>query len=279
MRRERLASVLVSVTLLAIAATVVTRCQLFLHISDCASDSDCTDGRHCNVQRHLCQVAPVELCNGIDDNANGIADTDENFGSCQVTIPAGMRGCREGTLRCHDNHAITCDARLQPDPMETCDNGIDDDCNGIVDDGSDCTANYGRTTGLQVGSNNPDDGEGDDSPAHSVCLDAFTIDRHEVSMAAFAVFLSSFDQAKLSINRPPTPANPTVVYGRYVLLQDGGQSVPLLAIPNTAGPMSFDRTGYAWALHDPNSANLPAVNVTWLGANRYCQWEIGRAHV
>jgi formylglycine-generating enzyme required for sulfatase activity len=171
-----------------------------------------------------------------------------------------------------DNRTITCVARQTPEPAEVCDNGQDDDCNGIVDDGAECTQNFTATTDLVIGSDNPEDGEGDDAPAHHVCLDPFTIDRHEVTMRAFAVFLSSFDQSNIQIGRPPRPLNPTVVYGRYVMLVENGEHIPLMAVPNEVGPLSFDQLAYAWAPHDRNNDALPAVNVTWLGANRYCQW-------
>ena len=272
MDQKRLAAIVVAATIVVAASVGMTQCQLFVRLTDCQIDTDCTNGRTCNRDRHLCEVPPVELCNGTDDDHDGIADIDDDFGPCRIPAGAGQRICRDGVLRCRDNSHVTCEARQSPEPAEVCDNGQDDDCNGIVDDGPDCAQNFTATTNLQIGSNDPDEGEGDDAPAHQVCLAPFTIDRHEVTMTAFAVYLSSLDQSNVHVGRPSTPLNPTVVYGQYVNLDEAGQSIPLLAVPNEVGPLTFDRLGYAWAPHDATSGNLPVVNVTWLGASRYCEW-------
>ncbi len=259
--------------LLSLAAFAVSSCQLFLTLHDCDRESDCRDGRHCDLERHICQVRlPIELCNGVDDNHNNVADVDEDFGPCVVPPAMGTRACRDGVLRCRDSRTIVCEVRVSPEALDSCDNGLDDDCNGIVDDGAECAQNFGATTGLQIGSDDPSEGEGDDAPAHTVCLGPFSIDRHEVNMAAFAVFLSSFDQSTLMIERPTAPLNSTVVYGNYVVLHEAGHTFPLLAVPNAPTALSFDRNAFSWSPHLTASAMLPAVSVTWFGADRYCRW-------
>ncbi len=70
----------------------------------------------------------TERCNGTDDNCNG--STDEGFGvGGTCACPSGGGGT--GVLSCRaDGTGTTC--TFGP---ETCGNGVDDDCDGTVDDG------------------------------------------------------------------------------------------------------------------------------------------------
>ncbi|HET6584797.1 MAG TPA: MopE-related protein [Nannocystaceae bacterium] len=72
-----------------------------------------------------------DVCNDVDDDCDG--DIDEDFtdetcgeGICQVTVDT----CENGT-------PVEC-VPLLPDPSESC-NGVDDDCDGDIDEGCDCT--------------------------------------------------------------------------------------------------------------------------------------------
>ncbi len=87
------------------------------------------------------QIVPKpEECNNQDDDCNG--QVDEDFvgkdASCNVI---GQRGpCRFGKKTCV-NGAIVCQQSVTAAPAENCangGNGIDDDCNGLVDDGCTC---------------------------------------------------------------------------------------------------------------------------------------------
>ncbi len=77
-------------------------------------------------------VPALDLCNGADDDCDGVAD--EGFASGEACA-AGLGACRaEGRLGCAaDGRSAVCSAVAGTASAETC-NGIDDDCDGSVDD-------------------------------------------------------------------------------------------------------------------------------------------------
>ena len=79
--------------------------------------------------------APVaETCDGIDDDCDG--QTDEDFAGLGSACDAGIGACAAaGLLTCTADGAGTrCSAQARAPGVETC-NGIDDDCDGQVDEG------------------------------------------------------------------------------------------------------------------------------------------------
>ncbi len=72
----------------------------------------------------------AEICNGEDDDCDGLLDEDVDSGAvCDVTNPFGT--CA-GVEVCLGVDGIGCSA---PTPAEETCNGVDDDCNGSIDDG------------------------------------------------------------------------------------------------------------------------------------------------
>jgi len=78
-------------------------------------------------------VPGAEVCNGIDDNCNGVVDEDDpgGGGACQMKGLLGV--CSAGTLHCQ-NGAVQCTQNVQSSP-EVCD-GQDNNCDGQVDEGN-----------------------------------------------------------------------------------------------------------------------------------------------
>jgi hypothetical protein len=88
--------------------------------------------------------AGVETCNGLDDDCDG--DVDEGSPGVGVMCNTGIVGvCWIGTTACTPSGSIVCVQNVQPS-AETC-NGLDDDCDGVVDDG-DPGAGVACATGL-----------------------------------------------------------------------------------------------------------------------------------
>jgi hypothetical protein len=94
-----------------------------------AGTMSCTNGALLCTQN----VAPsVEVCDGLDNDCNGVVDDGAagGGGACSTGLPgvcaAGTMACQNGVLSCKENVAPK---------AEICGNGLDDDCNGVVDDG------------------------------------------------------------------------------------------------------------------------------------------------
>jgi len=80
-------------------------------------------------------VTVLETCNGIDDNCNGLVDENNPGGGAYCALTGELGVCADGTETCISG-TLTCLADQGPGP-EQCANGLDDDCDGAVDESVD----------------------------------------------------------------------------------------------------------------------------------------------
>ncbi len=101
-----------------------------------SSMGTCTPGRmQCVGGALTCMggTGPTtETCNGVDDDCDGTIDEGNPGGGASCGSSVGA--CRAGTLQCMGG-GLVCTGATGP-MLETC-NGVDDDCDGTVDNGFD----------------------------------------------------------------------------------------------------------------------------------------------
>ncbi len=87
----------------------------------------------------------TELCNLVDDDCDGLADEGSDG---QPMTRSCSNGCGAGTETCVNGYWVDCSAPASS--KEEC-NGIDDDCDGIADNGFECAAGEEQVCGNNVG--------------------------------------------------------------------------------------------------------------------------------
>ncbi|MDX1811167.1 MAG: putative metal-binding motif-containing protein, partial [Gammaproteobacteria bacterium] len=141
------------------------------NVGACIGTQTCSGGRWSTCNQ---EVSPSqEVCDGIDNNCDGVIDNDpvdgsvyyidsdlDSFGSSSPVLicPNQVQpGLSSNNGDCNDT-----DANINPDATEVC-NGIDDNCNGQIDDGIAFTTYYYDNDG---------DGYGDPSSQVDFCPDS-----------------------------------------------------------------------------------------------------------
>jgi hypothetical protein len=138
----------------------------------------------CDAVADMTKQGP-ELCDGLDNDCDGaVDDNPTDLGDCNT----GLEGlCALGAYVCEPGGTRTCSTLVNVgDVAETC-NGVDDDCDGDVDDGfnvgDDCTAGDGvcQTSGKLVCSADETKSECNATPDESkrgeeICADALDTD-------------------------------------------------------------------------------------------------------
>ena len=106
---------------------------------ECNAPDDCWwdhDQQYANGCEYACFQTGPETCDGLDNDCNGMVDDLGSSEACQGgatgvcadAAHAGTTGCTTGTTTCAGPNVI-----YPGDVPETC-NGLDDDCDGIVDE-------------------------------------------------------------------------------------------------------------------------------------------------
>ncbi|QDG49602.1 hypothetical protein FIV42_02260 [Persicimonas caeni] len=111
-------------------------------IGDSCTDTDCDDGDD------TAYPGAAELCDGVDNNCDDTVDegcdcANGDTQSC-YSGPSGTQGvgkCAVGTQTCSGGGWGTCENEVTPDSDETCGDGVDNDCDGTVDQGCGCDFN------------------------------------------------------------------------------------------------------------------------------------------
>lgn len=116
----------------------------------------------------------------------------------------------------------------------------------------------------------------DTQPVHQVALQAFLLDRTEVTNAQYAEFLNSLQiqplqDAAAGAVRPsdlPETALPLLIEGA-----EGSQQSLLIALDDEHAQIAIRNGQFA---AEPGYADHPVTETTWPGAVRFCQWRGAR---
>jgi hypothetical protein len=105
--------------------------------------TDCAEKGHepaCDAGNVAIHPGAEEACDGLDNDCDGAADEglafkDWNGAMAALGQPCGIGKCAGGTVQC-DQGRVVCSTAGEKGTAEVADNGVDDNCNGLTDEGS-----------------------------------------------------------------------------------------------------------------------------------------------
>lgn len=135
------AFVLSACSLLADTDTLVIKCEV---AHGRQSDDPClASGMHCVASEcKPCEDA-IEICNGVDDDCDGVVDNGHDDDNDGFTWCGGGRSeladCVDADPKIHPGGMVGPDGSMVRPPQELCD-GKDNDCDSKVDEAAECSA-------------------------------------------------------------------------------------------------------------------------------------------
>jgi hypothetical protein len=173
-----------------------------------------------------------EICDGLDNDCNGMVDEGNPGGG--VACDTGLQGvCAAGTTSCQGG-SLACLQNVQPSP-EVCGDGLDNDCNGLVDDG--CGVTFVITY--------PMNGDTVDCRPQSappvITWTAGTFDKFRIQVASRPDFLNAVQGSYL---KSTTGVLPPGLWWRICRSADPYLYIRVVGVDKDVTKTDPDRTGY-----------------------------------
>lgn len=219
-------------------------------------------GGDCDDTDQLVNPDAMEVCNGYDDDCDGgvddeniptwYADVDEDtYGDPAVLLEqcAEPDGYVDNSLDCNDG-----DIAINPDGTEICDDGIDQDCNDIVDDAEGAQAWYADVDG---------DGYGNEDQLLFSCqesVDGFVLDNQDCNDVNYDTSPAAFEACGDGIDNDcdgeiDTDAEDVPWYRDA---DEDGWGDPALTVTDCAPPSGY--VGNAEDCDDTDAAVNPGIS-------------------